>query len=60
MNHSDEVNHDEIDWTKPFVLSNRTPKIKRNAPCPCGSKKRAKHCCHKYDPRDKKTKAGVN
>ena len=39
-----------------FSPSKREPKIKRNAPCKCGSGKRAKHCCAKYNPNDKKTK----
>lgn len=28
-----------------FYVDGATPKIQRNAPCPCGSQKKAKRCC---------------
>ena len=30
---------------KPVTVRNETPKIGRNAPCPCGSGKKYKRCC---------------
>ena len=49
--HSSDENVDEWDLIddidpKRFSLQNSTtPKTGRNAPCPCGSGKKFKHCC---------------
>lgn len=35
---------DDVDDRIPFA-EQETPKVGRNAPCPCGSAKKYKHCC---------------
>ena len=43
--HGPDCNHDHDVEIKPMVRD--TPKIGRNDPCPCGSKKKYKKCCGK-------------
>ena len=41
--HGPDCNHDHHPRPEPLV--NAGPKIGRNDPCPCGSKKKYKKCC---------------
>lgn len=34
-----------VDGETPATLKRASAKVGRNAPCPCGSGKKAKHCC---------------
>lgn len=40
-----EFEDDELDFESPLPYVRETPKIGRNAPCPCGSGKKFKKCC---------------
>jgi preprotein translocase subunit SecA len=48
----DEVNDDEISLTRSIQQEiKKAKKPPRNSPCPCGSKKKYKHCCGKSGPK---------
>ena len=42
--------------SKPGTVKRRTPKVKRNDPCPCGSKRKFKKCCGKRRRRNRRNR----
>jgi hypothetical protein len=59
----DPLDNDELEWepvdevdTQAVLPKTHSPKVGRNAPCPCGSGKKFKHCCANSNAQYPKTR----